>query len=42
MINGIKPNPMMGDFDKAMNKLVENIHINYERWSNNLKVKELT
>ena len=37
MINGIKPNPMVGDFDKAMNRLVENIHINYERWSNNLK-----
>ena len=37
MINGIKPNPMMGDFDKAMNRLVENIHINYERWSSNLK-----
>ena len=28
---------MVGDFDKAMNRLVENIHINYERWSNNLK-----
>ena len=37
MINGIKPNPMVGDFDNAMNKLVENIHINYERWSSNLK-----
>ena len=37
MINGIKPNPMVGDFDKAMDRLVENIHINYERWSSNLK-----
>ena len=37
MINGIKPNPMVGDFDSAMNRLVENIHINYERWSGNLK-----
>ena len=26
MINGIKPNPMVGDFDKAMDRLVENIH----------------
>ena len=25
MINGIKPNPMVGDFDKAMDRLVENI-----------------
>ena len=33
MINGIKPNPMVGDFDKAMDRLVENIHIDYERWS---------
>ena len=37
MINGIKPNPMVGDFDKAVNRLVENIHIDYERWSSNLK-----
>ena len=37
MINGIKPNPMVGDFDKAMDRLVENIHIDYERWSNNVK-----
>ena len=26
MINGIKPNPMVGDFDKAMDRLVENIN----------------
>ena len=28
---------MMGDFDKAMNKLVENIHKDYAGWSNNVK-----
>ena len=33
MINGIKPNPMVGDFDKAMDRLVENIHLAYERWN---------
>ena len=33
MINGIKPNPMVGDFDKAMDRLVENIHKNYAGWS---------
>ena len=33
MINGIKPNPMVGDFDKAMDRLVENIHLDYERWN---------
>ena len=40
MINGIKPNPMVGDFDKAMNRLVENIHLDYERWSSNLEYKK--
>ena len=34
MINGIKPNPMVGDFDSAMNRLVENIHKDYNNWSN--------
>lgn len=33
MINGIKPNPIVGDFDKAMDRLVENIHKNYAGWS---------
>ena len=33
MINGIKPNPMVGDFDKAMDRLVENICKDYEKWS---------
>ena len=33
MINGIKPNPIVGDFDKAMDRLVENIHLAYERWN---------
>ena len=32
MINGIKPNPMVGDFDKAMDRLVENIHQDYKGW----------
>ena len=32
MINGIKPNPMVGDFDKAMDRLVENIHQDYRGW----------
>ena len=32
MINGIKPNPMVGDFDRAMDRLVENIHKDYDGW----------
>ena len=37
MINGIKPNPMVGDFDKAMDRLVENIHRNYAGWSGRIE-----
>ena len=37
MINGIKPNPMVGDFDKAMDRLVENICKDYEKWSHSPK-----
>ena len=37
MINGIKPNPMVGDFDKAMDRLVENIHKNYAGWSSRVE-----
>ena len=37
MINGIKPNPMVGDFDKAMDRLLDNIHKDYQGWSNNVK-----
>ena len=33
MINGIKPNPIVGDFDKAILRLLENIHKDYARWS---------
>ena len=40
MINGIKPNPMVGDFDKAMDRLVENIHKNYAGWSNRVEYKK--
>ena len=37
MINGIKPNPMVGDFDKAMDRLVENIHKDYQGWSGRIE-----
>ena len=37
MINGIKPNPMVGDFDKAMDRLVENIHKDYQGWSSRIE-----
>ena len=40
MINGIKPNPMVGDFDKAMDRLVENIHKNYAGWSSRVEYKK--
>ena len=40
MINGIKPNPMVGDFDKAMDRLVENIHKDYAGWSNRVEYKK--
>ena len=42
MINGIKPNPMVGDFDKAMDRLVENIHRDYTGWSNNVKYSSVS
>ena len=37
MINGIKPNPMVGDFDKAMDRLLDNIHKDYEGWSSRIE-----
>ena len=37
MINGIKPNPMVGDFDKAILRLLENIHKDYAGWSNRVE-----
>ena len=39
MINGIKPLPSVSDFDKAMNRLVENIHIDYEKWSHSAEYR---
>ena len=37
MINGIKPNPMVGDFDKALNRLLDNIHKDYQGWSSRIE-----
>jgi len=37
MINGIKPLPSVSDFDSALNILVENIHKDYQGWSNNVE-----
>ena len=37
MINGIKPLPSTNDFDGALNTLVENIHKDYQGWSNNIE-----
>ena len=37
MINGIKPLPSVSDFDTALLRLLDNIHKNYEGWSNNVK-----
>ena len=33
-INGIQPNPVKGDFDEAMDKLLENIQLDYVKWCN--------
>ena len=32
MINGIKPLPPKEDFDVAVDKLLENIHLDYVNW----------
>ena len=37
MINGIKPLPSISDFDSALNTLIENIHKDYQGWSNNVE-----
>ena len=37
MINGIKPLPSVSDFDSALNRLVENIHKDYQGWSGNVE-----
>jgi|TARA_Y100000310_G_scaffold341097_1_gene439118 hypothetical protein len=40
MINGIKPKPMVRDFDSAIDRLIENIHKDYEKWINHLRPKK--
>ena len=37
MINGIKPLPSVSDFDSALNRLVENIHEDYQGWSSRIE-----
>ena len=37
MINGIKPEPSVSDFDSALNRLVENIHKDYQGWSSRIE-----
>ena len=43
MINGIQPRVSTGDFDAAINVLVNNIHEDYEKWSPfNVKRADIT
>ena len=37
MINGIKPLPSVSDFDSALDRLVENIHKDYQGWPGNVE-----
>ena len=37
MINGIKPLPSKTDFDSALDRLLDNIHKDYEGWSNRIE-----
>ena len=37
MINGIKPLPSVSDFDSALHRLLDNIHKDYEGWSNRIE-----
>ena len=37
MINGIKPLPSVSDFDSALDRLVENIHKDYQGWSSRIE-----
>ena len=37
MINGTKPLPSKTDFDSALDGLVEDIHMDYARWSNRVE-----
>ena len=40
MINGIKPLPPKEDFEVAVDKLLENIHLDYVKWSNGNPIRE--
>ena len=37
MINGIKPLPSVSDFDTALLRLLDNIHKDYQGWSNRIE-----
>jgi len=37
MINGIKPLPSVSDFDTALLRLLDNIHKDYDGWSNRIE-----
>ena len=39
-INGIEPKPIEKDFDTAMNNLLENIHLDFVKWSNGRNMEE--
>ena len=38
--NGITPNPVKDDFDGAMDRLLENIHLDYVKWCNGNLIRE--
>ena len=37
MINGIKPLPSTNDFDSALDRLLDNIHKDYQGWSSRIE-----
>ena len=37
MINGIKPEPSVSDFDTALLRLLDNIHKDYQGWSSRIE-----
>ena len=37
MINGIKPLPSVSDFDSALDRLLDNIHKDYQGWSSRIE-----
>ena len=39
-INGITPNPIKDDFEGAMDRLLENIHLDYVKWCNGNPIRE--